>query len=173
MRQKRHLILGIACVMSIVLCAMLLLQAAGIVRPVGVGWGDGARARAYSVEVKGPIVFRTAWGMRTAPPGSYAYGVQSLARSDGAGISYHRWNMTAGRNPQAPILGAFMELRVALTWPLVIALSLVLLWVILVIQKRRAADRDGGRCRNCGYDLRATPERCPECGSVPAARPAA
>jgi hypothetical protein len=47
----------------------------------------------------------------------------------------------------------------------------VLVLIVLLIRfwKARLADRREliGLCRSCGYDMRATPGRCPECGTVP------
>jgi hypothetical protein len=51
-------------------------------------------------------------------------------------------------------------------WPIVV-LATVLpgLWII---RRQRARRHRPGFCERCGYDLRATPGRCPECGTVPA-----
>ena len=47
----------------------------------------------------------------------------------------------------------------------------VLFAAMPLLRARRAWDRrrwlGPNACRACGYDLRATPERCPECGAVP------
>jgi hypothetical protein len=40
----------------------------------------------------------------------------------------------------------------------------------MATRRRRRLRKMAGRCMACGYDLRATPERCPECGAVPANR---
>ena len=51
-------------------------------------------------------------------------------------------------------------------FPLWVGLVPALIVVPIFVRKRLSASRGrSGFCRACGYDLRASPERCPECGA--------
>ena len=43
-----------------------------------------------------------------------------------------------------------------------LSLGVPSLWILEHVRRR---SRIVGRCTACGYDLRATPDRCPECGT--------
>lgn len=63
----------------------------------------------------------------------------------------------AGRNP--PKWAALLRLPYWIICPLLACLPGW--WLVRTKSRRR------GLCPTCGYDLRATPDRCPECGTVP------
>jgi rubrerythrin len=48
-----------------------------------------------------------------------------------------------------------------------LALLAALLPAVWIARRWRQRRPPPGHCRVCGYDLRATPERCPECGAIP------
>jgi 4-amino-4-deoxy-L-arabinose transferase-like glycosyltransferase len=60
-------------------------------------------------------------------------------------------------------------------WPIVLCATVAPSWWIVGFRRCRREQREqqriaNGQCPNCGYDLRATPERCPECGTIPLMR---
>jgi hypothetical protein len=66
---------------------------------------------------------------------------------------HDRLDVTVGSMPYWPLLVPFLALPLARCrahW-------------------RRARRRRAGQCLACGYDIRVTPERCPECGQTTAA----
>jgi hypothetical protein len=53
-------------------------------------------------------------------------------------------------------------------WAVAVPLALCAAWWLVVSRRRRVLRHRAGHglCLGCGYDLRQSPERCPECGAM-------
>jgi hypothetical protein len=69
--------------------------------------------------------------------------------------------LTASTDPAEHRTGLMLTLPLWPGIPIAAMPAMAIAWRFL-----RARQPANGRCRRCGYDLRATPDRCPECGAV-------
>ena len=68
-------------------------------------------------------------------------------------------------------LGELTQVKVIPHWAIALLLGLPVAWWAIQFRRRGVRERrkSAGLCPACGYDLRATPQRCPECGFAPPA----
>jgi hypothetical protein len=98
----------------------------------------------------------------------------TFARKNWAGIEY-----AAGAVSRAPITASIGVMSTPLVpyrslsfpgyYPALLALPFPAMWFAHFRRHRRR--RKLGLCLNCGYDLRASHDRCPECGTAFVAHP--
>jgi hypothetical protein len=180
MRRKRLFLLKLGCFIALLCCALIALQWARVVPPLGLGWGDGNRrgGTGYSLGlVNGSPFFETLSGVQPWAPGTGG----SAIKFDGqpisfAGFDYWRYDIYLASPDGKRLPGTYgtqTRFWIAPGWLLLLSLSVAAICRRLWVSQRKR-ERDANQlCRNCGYDLRASPGRCPECGVARAAPPVA
>jgi hypothetical protein len=103
-------------------------------------------------------------------PGRFPY---PFVPSDYRGVPHHDYLGFAGFQACVSVSPDRIQYRtfvlVVPCWFLSAVTSLFPLWFLAraVGRFRQRKWLKQGLCNKCGYDLRATPDRCPECGAVP------
>jgi hypothetical protein len=85
----------------------------------------------------------------------------------GFAFTNENWNWIPG----TPYWVPYLYLQIP-QWLLVLITGLMpVMWLRIRLKRRTESQRRSSNlCRSCAYDLRASPERCPECGTVTPAK---
>lgn len=121
-------------------------------------WSGGPTGWQYAREAPNPHALSDAevsgYVLNVSPGDSWTMWVRG-------GFAWWRWKGRGGNSIAMLAIPA---------WSIVTAnLLLPLGWGLVRLHRSRMRHRSRrvGQCSACGYDLRATPARCPECGVVP------
>ena len=96
----------------------------------------------------------------------YPYMVDNVLGETGnwLGVSLSSWNLPAKGLNSLYLADGGIEVTLPAWFPALLFAILPAFWL-----RRRRIERKRNRigfCQKCGYDLRATPQRCPECGTA-------
>jgi hypothetical protein len=184
--RRRRILLNSATVTSLVLCVaaiVLWIYSHEVTRPPWWSRDVGTNGWESVVIWPGSVMFER--GTRLITSASQLPGVVSnpVTWQRGAlGITVEGRESRAGdpslANP--PVYTRSTAVFVRLWMPTLLTSILPVIWLFRnpwipldliddYLLGGRAERARKGRCAKCGYDLRATPDRCPECGTVPAA----
>ena len=170
-RADRTGLFNLAAAVSAALCVATVVMWVGSYSDPWslIRWGDSVKATSHQLlAYHGKISFRMAWSTR---PVSTPYVVMTLAPVEAfrfAGFSYWRDDVTVQTRRGNPLPGRHgiqSAWALALAWPTLLTMILPAVWIVRRLRALRGTDPL--ICPTCGYDLRATPGRCPECGHVP------
>jgi hypothetical protein len=109
------------------------------------------------------ILYRTSGNVSLGPRPRWEFNERVVGRN----LSEPRhWWWAAGSPSIFGTPHAYREVGVRTVLVVVAFAMLPACWAIVALGRRRRLRP--GLCASCGYDLRASPDGCPECGMVPA-----
>jgi hypothetical protein len=113
-------------------------------------------------QVPVPLTFRGVFDLTMRLPEDHEYWRLKARGVDGGRFGEVLWSLA----PTQLFRGArpVFDSDTSVPFWLILALESAMIWVLARGQRRRQR-AEHGLCVKCGYDLRASKERCPECGT--------
>ena len=125
----------------------------------GISRGLIGYARIIALTPDAAFPYPLGWSVAAYRAGDYASRTRAQGGGARAGFGFvdrtFRWGAGSSNHYTCILIPAWLPAAIAAMLPA---------WRLHRARRRAVRLRDG-RCPACGYDLRATPDRCPECGA--------